>query len=183
MLLLLPPLPGLALLISLAYLALGQGYNLGLKATPFSGIVFALAIPLIPLYAFAGVGRTLPVLVWLVPLGVLLGVTLNLANSLPDIEEDAATGTQTLAVVLGVKRSFFACRFLIVASALLMGILTAVRVVPARPLVILARLVFFGLAPGSMFFFFLPEETVFAPKIHFFFATPSLLVRGGGGGV
>src|ERR1700731_2546743 len=36
MLLLLLPLPRLALLISLAYLALGQGYNLGLKATPFS---------------------------------------------------------------------------------------------------------------------------------------------------
>jgi len=43
MLLLLLPLPRLALLISLTYLALGQGYNLGLKATPFSGIVFALA--------------------------------------------------------------------------------------------------------------------------------------------
>src|SRR5437868_7149765 len=138
MALLLLPLPRLALLISLAYLALGQGYNLGLKATPFSGIVFALAIPLIPLYAFAGVGRTLPVLVWLVPVGVLLGVTLNLANSLPDIEEDAATGTQTLAVVLGVKRSFFVCRFLIVAGALLMGILTAVLVVPVRPLFFLS---------------------------------------------
>src|SRR5438067_2789962 len=102
MLLLLIPLPRLALLISLVYLALAQGYNLGLKSTPFSGIVFALAMPLIPLYAFAGVGRALPFLFWLVPLGVLLGVALNLANSLTDIEEDAASGAKTLAVVLGV---------------------------------------------------------------------------------
>jgi len=180
MLLLLLPLPRLALLISLAYLALGQGYNLGLKATPFSGIVFALAIPLIPLYAFAGVGRTLPVLVWLVPVGVLLGVTLNLANSLPDIEEDAATGTQTLAVVLGVKRSFFVCRFLIVASALLMGILTAVRIVPARPLIIVPVLIFTGLSVGSMFLFFGPEKPVSARKVHFYVATLTCIVLAGG---
>ena len=180
MLVLLLPLPRLALLISLAYLALGQGYNLGLKATPFSGIVFALAIPLIPLYAFAGVGRTLPVLVWLVPVGVLLGVTLNLANSLPDIEEDAATGTQTLAVVLGVKRSFFVCRFLIVAGALLMGILTAVRVVPARPLIIVPVLIITGLAVGSMFLFFGPEKSVSTRKVHFYVAALTCIVLAGG---
>jgi len=40
---LLLPLNRLALFISLAYLALGQGYNLGLKSTPMSGIIFALA--------------------------------------------------------------------------------------------------------------------------------------------
>src|SRR5215813_4679715 len=48
MLLLLIPLNPLALLISVLYLACGQSYNLGLKTTPLSGIVFALAIPLIP---------------------------------------------------------------------------------------------------------------------------------------
>src|SRR5712692_8991503 len=97
MVLLLLPLHRLALLISLCYLALGQGYNLGLKSTPLSGIVFALAMPLIPLYAFAGVGRTLPFLFWLVPVGCLLGVALNLANSLPDIPGDATRGARTLA--------------------------------------------------------------------------------------
>ena len=67
--LLLLPLNPLALGISLLYLILAQSYNLGLKSTPLSGIVFALAMPLIPLYAFAGIGRTLPVLLWLVPVG------------------------------------------------------------------------------------------------------------------
>ncbi|HYK84500.1 MAG TPA: UbiA family prenyltransferase, partial [Ktedonobacteraceae bacterium] len=110
MLLLLLFLNPLALGISLVYLVLAQGYNLGLKSTPLSGIVFALAMPLIPLYAFAGMGRTLPLLFWLVPVGFLLGVALNLANALTDLEEDAAMGARTLAVVLGVKHSFLLCR-------------------------------------------------------------------------
>src|SRR6202048_5269976 len=114
MLLLLLPLNPLALLISVAYLALGQGYNLGLKSTPLSGIVFALAIPLIPLYAFAGTGHIPLVLFWLLPVGAMLGVALNLPNSLTDLEEDATNGARTLAVVLGVKRSFLLCRILIV---------------------------------------------------------------------
>src|SRR6266581_5528293 len=92
---LLIPLNPLALLVSLCYLALGQAYNLGLRSTPLSGIVFALAMPLIPLYAFVGVGRPLPYLFWLVPVGFLLGVALNLANSLPDLEEDEANGTKS----------------------------------------------------------------------------------------
>ncbi|GCE18055.1 hypothetical protein KDK_18550 [Dictyobacter kobayashii] len=45
MFLLLLPLNRLALLLSVLYLILGQGYNLGLKSTPWSGIVFALAMP------------------------------------------------------------------------------------------------------------------------------------------
>src|SRR5204862_3970415 len=82
MVLLLLPLSPLALLVSLCYLALGQGYNLGLKSTPLSGIVFALAMPLIPLYAFVGVGRTLPFLLWLVPVGFFLVIALYVGNSL-----------------------------------------------------------------------------------------------------
>ena len=60
MVLLLIPLNRMALLISLLYLALGQSYNLGLKTTPLGGIVFALAIPLIPVYAFVAVGHFVP---------------------------------------------------------------------------------------------------------------------------
>src|SRR2546430_6864950 len=112
MFVLLIQLPLLSLVISLCYLALGQAYNLGLKSTPLSGIAFALAMPLIPLYAFAAVGRALPFLFWLLPVGCLLGVALNLANSLPDIPGDAARGARTLAVALRIMGPFIACPLL-----------------------------------------------------------------------
>ncbi|HVB75014.1 MAG TPA: UbiA family prenyltransferase [Ktedonobacteraceae bacterium] len=140
MLILLIPLPPLAWICSLAYLALGQGYNLGLKSTPLSGIVFALAMPLIPLYAFAGVGHSAAFLYWLVPVGFLLGVSLNLANSLPDVEQDAASGARTLAVVLGVRRSFVLSQVLIVLSAALIGGLAVLKIVYTLPLALITAL-------------------------------------------
>ncbi|GAC1384639.1 MAG: hypothetical protein NVS4B7_17120 [Ktedonobacteraceae bacterium] len=180
MLMLLLPLQPLALLISLAYLALGQAYNLRLKSTPLSGIVFALAMPLIPLYAFAGVGRILPVLFWLVPVGVVLGVALNLANSLPDVEEDAANGAQTLAVVLGVKRSLLVCRFLIIAGAVLIALLTVNHLVSAQSRIIVPTLIITGLAVGSMFLFFGYEKPLLTRKLHFYVTALTCIVLAGG---
>lgn len=129
MFVLLLPLPPLALLLSVLYLALGLGYNLGLKSTPLSGIVFALAIPLIPIYAFVGVGHIVPLLYWLFPVAALLGMALNLANSLPDIEDDTAQGVRTLAVVLGVRASFFASTLLILCAEFLIVLLSATNIV------------------------------------------------------
>ncbi len=140
MCLLLLPLPPLAWLLSLLYLGLGLGYNLGLKATPLSGIVFALAMPLIPLYAFAGVGRSVPFLFWLFPVGFFLGVALNLANSLPDLEEDAAGGVRTLAVALGRRRSVFTTNALLLLTALLILCLHLSGLLRAQPLALMITL-------------------------------------------
>ncbi len=170
----------LALVISLGYLTLGQGYNLGLKSTPLSGIVFALAMPLIPLYAFAAVGRTLPVLFWLVPLGFLLGVALNLANSLPDLEEDELNRARTLAVVLGVKRSFLACQLLIVLSTVLIAVLTVVHLVPAQPWILAPTLVFTLLLMGILAVFFGPGKPVSTRKAFFYLAALTCIVLAGG---
>src|SRR5256885_3488542 len=180
MVLLLLPLPPLALLVSLLYLALGQAYNLGLKSTPWSGIVFALAMPLIPLYAFAGVGRIVPFMFWLVPLGFFLGVALNLANSLPDIEKDAASGAKTLAVFLGVKRSFLVCQLLIVLSAALIGLLTVLRIVPASPWIIVATLILACLSIEARVLFFGPAKPVETRKMHFYVVSLTCIVLAGG---
>ncbi len=177
LLLLLPP---LALLVSLCYLALGQAYNLGLKSTPWSGIVFALAMPLIPLYAFAGVGRIVPFLFWLVPLGFFLGVALNLANSLPDVEKDGASGAKTLAVFLGVKRSFLVCQLLIVLSAALIGLLTVLRIVPASPWIIVATLILACLSIEARVLFFGPEKPVETRKLYFYMVALTCIVLAGG---
>jgi len=174
MLILLIQLPLLALLVSLCYLVLGQAYNLGLKSTPFSGIVFALAMPLIPLYAFAGIGRVPYVLFWLIPTGFLLGIALNLANSLPDIEQDAANGAKTLAVVLGVKRSFAVCQSMIVLAAALIGILQITGLVPARSWIIVLTLILTCLAVETMVLFFGPERPVETRKSYFYLVALTL---------
>lgn len=180
MLLLLLPLNPLALLVSLAYLVLGQGYNLGLKSTPLSGIVFALAMPLIPLYAFVGVGRVLPFLFWLVPMGVLLGVALNLANSLTDLEEDAAYGARTLAVIVGVSASFLVCHLLILAAGAMIVLLMLVRIVPANTWIIVPTLIVSYLAVGAMILFFGPGKPVPTRKFHFYLAAFTCMVLAGG---
>jgi 4-hydroxybenzoate polyprenyltransferase len=180
MLVLLIPLPLLALVISLCYLVLGQGYNLGLKSTPLSGIVFALAMPLIPLYAFAGIGHIPPIILWLVPAGFLLGIALNLANSLPDLEEDQTQGLKTLAVVLGVRRSFTACYTLIVMCAVMIGVLTITGIVPANPWIIVPVLILTFLAIACMIFFFGPEKDLRTRKTYFYLVTLTCIVLAGG---
>jgi 4-hydroxybenzoate polyprenyltransferase len=180
MALLLIPLPPLAWIISLCYLALGQGYNLRLKATPYSGIVFALAMPLIPLYAFAGVGRAFPFLFWLVPAGFLLGIALNLANSLPDLEHDAQGGARTLAVVLGVRRSFIACQLLIVAGAALIGLLKITKLVPAQPWILVTTLILTCLGIEAMQLFFGADRPVETRKLYFYVVALTCIVLAGG---
>lgn len=180
MLILLIPLPPLAWIFSLAYLALGQSYNLGLKSTPLSGIVFALAMPLIPLYAFAGVGRSVPFLFWLAPVGFLLGVALNLANSLPDVEEDAASGARTLAVALGARRSFTVCQLLILLSAALIAGLAILNIVPARPLMLIATLILACLSIVAMQLFSGPTRPVETRKGFFYLVVLTCIVLAGG---
>lgn len=180
MFVLLIQLPLLALVISLCYLALGQAYNLGLKSTPLSGIVFALAMPLIPLYAFAGVGRTPPIIFWLVPAGFLLGIALNLANSLPDLEEDKAQGIKTLAVVLGVRRSFTACHLLIVLCAAMIGVLTITGIVPANPFIVAPVLILTLLAVVGMLLFFGPEKPLKTRRTYFYLVTLTCILLAGG---
>jgi 4-hydroxybenzoate polyprenyltransferase len=180
MLILLIQLNFLALLISLVYLVLFQGYNLGLKSTPLSGIIFAVGMPLIPLYAFAGIGYIPSFFLWLVPVGFLLGVVINVSNSLPDIEEDAANGAMTLAVVLGVKHSFFVCDLLLAITALVIALVTATRLLPAQPGVVLATLLVTCLLLICMIVFFGPTKPASTRKAYFYLAALTCIMLAGG---
>ncbi|MBV9256854.1 MAG: UbiA family prenyltransferase [Ktedonobacteraceae bacterium] len=180
MILLLLPLNPLALLISLLYLLLGQSYNFGLKSTPLSGVVFALAIPLIPVYAFVAAGRIIPFILWLVPVAAFLGIALNLANSLPDIEDDAANNARTLAVVLGIKRSSIACSACLLLSIILIAVLTITHLVPAREMFIGPTLFFSLLGVIALLFFFGPEPSAPLRKLYFYLVTLLCLILGSG---
>lgn len=174
------PLNFIALLAALGYLALGQLYNLGLKSTPFSGILFALAMPLLPLYAFAGVGRIPSMVIWFLPIGAVLGVALNLANSLPDLEEDATGNAKTLAVTVGVRASFIACPLAIALVAVLIGVLTFFQFVPAQLWLILLILVLTGLGLVALLVFFGPEKPRRTRKVYFYLVALICLMLAGG---
>ncbi len=180
MLVILVPLNLFALLAASGYLVLGQIYNLGLKSTPLSGVLFALAMPLLPLYAFAGVGRIPSIAVWFLPIGALLGVALNLANALPDVEEDAASKANTLAVVLGVRAAFIACPLLIATAAILIGILSFLQLVPVQLWLMVPVLVFTGLVLVMMPLFFGPEKARRTRKVYFYLVALLCLVLAGG---
>jgi 4-hydroxybenzoate polyprenyltransferase len=86
-------------------MACGLAYDVRLKRTMLSAIPFMIAIPTLPYWVWATLGEWDGVLWWLAPLGAMIGLSLHLANTVPDIEEDAAHGVRGLAHALGRRRS------------------------------------------------------------------------------
>ncbi len=94
---------GLAVLgLALAVLAIGYGYDLLAKGTAWSWLPFALGVPILPVYAwFGAAGSVPPFFLALVPMAVLAGSALAIANARADRERDRAAGTDSIAVRLG----------------------------------------------------------------------------------
>ncbi|WP_225754433.1 UbiA family prenyltransferase [Actinotalea sp. Marseille-Q4924] len=85
----------------LVVVASGWAYNAGLKSTVWSWLPYAAAFGALPAFvvlALPGDGRPAA---WVVGVGALLGVGAHLANVLPDLDDDAATGVRGLPHVLG----------------------------------------------------------------------------------
>ena len=77
-------------------LALGIWYDLRAKRSLWSWVPYAIGIPTLPLWGFAAAGRFERMLLLAYPLGALLSVALNMGNTLPDREGDAAFGLRAL---------------------------------------------------------------------------------------
>src|SRR5215218_8057497 len=86
-------------------LACAWAYDLWLKGTMLSALPFAVAVPIVPLFGYGAAGRFPAVLWWAWPIGALLAVATHLADALPDVERDRATGVRGLATRLGVGRA------------------------------------------------------------------------------
>jgi 4-hydroxybenzoate polyprenyltransferase len=94
---------------SLGLLALGTScglvYDARLKRTAASALPFMVAIPTLPAWVYVTLGAWEPVLWWLLPLGALIGLSVHLANTAPDIGADAEHDVRGLAHRLGVAGS------------------------------------------------------------------------------
>ena len=121
---------GLAtVLVALACVSLGYLYDLRLSRTALSWLPLALALPLLPVFAWLGARGDVPSdLLTLVPIAMLAGAALLVANGLVDVERDAAAGKPTVAVRLGWRRAWLAHLVVIVVAALL-----ALQLAPAVP--------------------------------------------------
>jgi 4-hydroxybenzoate polyprenyltransferase len=112
-------LAGAALLVGVAA---GWAYNLGLKATVWSGAAYLLAfgaLPLAPYLALPG-GHWPP---WWVPVvGALLGFAAHFANVLPDLRADAATGVRGLPQRLGARTGVVVMALALAAASVVLGL-------------------------------------------------------------
>src|SRR5674476_1428464 len=95
---------GAALVIVLC----GWLYNLGLKATALSWLPYAIAFGMLPAAATLSASQPRWPATWALTAGALLGVAAHLANVLPDLGEDAATGIRGLPHRLGAKTTALA---------------------------------------------------------------------------
>jgi 4-hydroxybenzoate polyprenyltransferase len=99
-------------------LAIGYGYDLFAKGTAWSWLPFAIGIPLLPVYGWYGTtGELAPVFALLVPVAVVTGAALSIANTRADTERDTAAGIDSVAIRLGPDRSWLVASGLLVAVA------------------------------------------------------------------
>ena len=88
-----------------AALASALAYDLGVKATVWSWVPFAVSFGLLPASIVLGLpGHPMPPF-WVVAAGALLGVGAHVANVIPDTADDLATGIRGLPQRLGPARA------------------------------------------------------------------------------
>jgi 4-hydroxybenzoate polyprenyltransferase len=128
--------------IAVAGVATGYVYDLRLKASRWSWLPFTIGIPLLPVYAWLGATGRLPAaFLVLVPLAVMGGAALALANELADDERDRGAGVETSVGALGRARAW----------RLGAGLQALVAVVAAGSLIVGgAPLVALGAADGAI---------------------------------
>ena len=95
------------LAVAVVGVAVGYLYDLRLKAGRWSWLAFAVGLPLLPVYAWIGATGGIPTaFLVLVPLAVVGGAALALANELADDERDRGAGLRTAVGSLGRERAW-----------------------------------------------------------------------------
>ncbi|CAM5785812.1 UbiA family prenyltransferase [Cellulomonas persica] len=106
-------------------------YNAGLKATPWSWAPYALSFGLLPSVATLALDDASLAPVSTTVAAALLGVGAHLANVLPDLEDDAATGVVGLPHRLGRRGTTIGAVALLLAAAALVVLTTPDGPTPA----------------------------------------------------
>ena len=94
--------------LAVVVLLIGYGYDLVFKGTAWSWLPFAVGIPILPVYGWYGAVGELPsFFTALIPMAMLAGAALAIANARADLERDRAAGTVSVATRLGLDGSWW----------------------------------------------------------------------------
>ena len=108
---------------SLLLLATGAGtgiaYSLFFKRTIWSWVPYLIALPLLPIWVWSALSEARAGMLAIYPIGAAAVVAVQLAQSLPDVEVDHASGVRTLAVALGPRDARLACWGALLLAAIL----------------------------------------------------------------
>jgi 4-hydroxybenzoate polyprenyltransferase len=176
MLLLLAPLGLVPLILGILIEGLGLAYDLGLKSTPLSGLLYAVYFPLIPLLAWSVFGSYQPFLLWVLPFGAALGLAMNIANTLPDLEADTAAGVRGLPHLLGLRNGLTIAWITPPAVFLVMSALNLFGVVPAQPLGLALAGVAATLPVGIAALLYFRRPDAHTLRINFFIQASGVLI-------
>lgn len=113
-------------LVHLLFVACAWAYNLGLKSTVVSWLPYAVAFGGLPSFVTLGTTHTWAPW-WATTAAALLGVGAHLANVVPDLQDDLATGVRGWPQRLGAAARLLAPLPLAVATGLLV-------IAPAGPI-------------------------------------------------
>ena len=125
----------LALLVAAAW-----AYNLGLKSTPWSGLMYLLGFGPLPAYAASTLPGQPAARFWVCAAAGLLGLGAHFANVLPDLDDDLSSGVRGLPQVVAARWGPGAARAAALALLLSASALLVVEASPARRWIAVAGL-------------------------------------------
>lgn len=109
--------------VSVALLVTGNGlgviYSLWFKRTRFAWLPYFLALPLLPIWVAVSFDRFDARLLLLYPIGGFAVLGLQLAQAVPDVEADRASGIESVTTRLGERRTLLLCWGALLGSVVL----------------------------------------------------------------
>jgi 4-hydroxybenzoate polyprenyltransferase len=140
------------LVLAALVLVVGGAYDLRAKGTAWSWLPFAVGIPLLPVFGWYGIDGDLPgFFIALLPMAVVAGAALAIANASADFELDLAAGRSSVATRLGQAAAWRvqALAWAVVVSLAIGWLVAAGRPAPgiavvAAAAIVLASVVWLG---------------------------------------
>ena len=113
-----------ATLVHLVAIASASAYNLGLKATLFSAVPYAVSFGLVPAFVTLGLAQSHWPPAWVLAAAALIGIAGHFAQARPDVARDRVQRIKGLPQLAGDRGAAIAAAFFLAAAAALIAVAT-----------------------------------------------------------